>query len=541
MDGGIRELFKVPVMCEMDFQESDQISRDDGNNDHDSYSTSILPSLSVRNNRGFKLNKYVIPPYHRVYRTWEMFLVILVGYTAWVSPFEFGFLDKPEGPLSVINNIVNGFFVIDIVLTFFVAYLDKCTYILVDDQRQIAWKYVTSWFTFDIISIIPSELVMKMFPPSLRMYGLFNILRLWRLRRVSAFFSRLEQDINFNYFWVRCAKLIFVTLFAVHCAGCFYYRLAADNNDPQNTWIGAYMHDFHERSLSVRYVTSIYWSITTLTTVGYGDLHAENTKEMIFIIFYMLFNLGLLAYIVGNMTNLVVHSTNKTKDFRDTIQAAVNFARRNHLPRRLEDQMVAHLSLKFRTDSEWLQQKETLDSLPKAIQSSISNFLFYSLVDKVYLFRGVSNDLLFQLVSEMKVEYFPPKEDVILRNEAPNDFYILVNGALELVFFKNGVEHVVGEAKIGDMCGEIGVLCYKPQLFTWRTKRLSQLLRMNRTMFIKIIQVNVGDWTIIRNNLLEHLKENKDPIMENVLIETERMLARGQLDLPIIEEPRCSY
>lgn len=63
--------------------------------------------------------------------------------------------------------------------------------------------------------------------------------------------------------------------------------------------------------------------------------------------------------------------------------------------------MLAHLCLKFRTDSEGLQQQETLDSLPKAIRSSISHYLFYSLVDKVYLFRGVSNDLLFQLVSNI--------------------------------------------------------------------------------------------------------------------------------------------
>ena len=33
-------------------------------------------------------------------------------------------------------------------------------------------------------------------------------------------------------------------------------------------------------------------------------------------------------------------------------------------------------------------------------------------------------------VSEMKAEYFPPKEDVILQNEAPTDFYILVTGAV---------------------------------------------------------------------------------------------------------------
>ncbi|XP_047308580.1 potassium channel AKT1-like [Impatiens glandulifera] len=532
--GRVGRMFKVPVLCGSELQTAaEQISRDGGSSHYSSFSTGILPSLGARSSRAVKLSQYVISPYDRRLRAWETFLVILVVYTAWVSPFEFGFLDKPQGPLSIADNVVNGFFAIDILLTFFVAYLDKSTYLLVDDRRQIAWKYATSWLLLDIISTIPSELAMKMSPPSLKTYGLFNMLRLWRLRRVSSLFSRLEKDRNFNYFLVRCAKLICVTLFAVHCAGCFYYRLAAHHKNPQDTWIGASMHDFLTRSLWIRYVTSIYWSITTLTTVGYGDLHAENTREMVFDIFYMLFNLGLTAYLIGNMTNLVVHSTSKTRDFRDTIQAASNFARRNHLPRRLEDQMVAHLSLKFRTDSEGLQQKETLDSLPKAIRSSISNFLFYSLVDKVYLFRGVSNDLLFQLVSEMKAEYFPPKEDVILENEAPTDFYILVNGALEFVVFKNGVEQVVGEAKTGDACGEIGVLCYKPQLFTVRTKRLSQLLRMNRTTFLNIIQANVGDGTIIMNNLLQHLKEQKDPIMERVLIETENMLARGRLDLPL--------
>ncbi|KAF8102815.1 hypothetical protein N665_0194s0028 [Sinapis alba] len=461
---------------------------------------------------------------------WEAFLVVLVVYTAWVSPFEFGFLRKPRPPLSITDNIVNGLFAIDIIMTFFVAYLDKSSYLLVDDQKLIAFKYLRSWFFLDLISTIPSEVAMKI---SSQSYGLFNMLRLWRLRRVGALFARLEKDRKFDYFWVRCAKLICVTLFAVHCAACFYYLMAARNHDPAKTWIGASNENFLEESLGIRYVTSMYWSITTLTTVGYGDLHPVNTKEMIFDIFYMLFNLGLIAYLIGNMTNLVVHGTSRTRNFRDTIQAASNFSSRNHLPPRLEDQMLAHLCLKYRTDSEGLQQQETLDALPKAIRSSVSHFLFYSLMDKVYMFRGVSNDFLFQLVSELKAEYFPPKEDVILQNEAPTDFYILVKGTADLVVHNSDTEIAAKEVTAGDIVGEIGVLCHRPQLFTVRTKRLCQLLRMNRTTFLNIIQTNVGDGTIIMNNLLQYLKEMNDPLMANVLLETENMLAQGKLDLPI--------
>ncbi|KAJ8751510.1 hypothetical protein K2173_016738 [Erythroxylum novogranatense] len=516
-------------VCEQ--EEIEQLSRDGS---HYSLSTGILPSLGARSNRRVKLRRFIISPFDRRYRIWENFLVVLVIYTAWVSPFEFGFIKQTVRALSIADNIVNGFFAIDIVVTFLVAYLDKATYMLIDDPKKIAWKYTSSWLAFDVISTIPSELARKISPKPIQSYCFFNMLRLWRLRRVSALFSRLEKDRNYNYFWVRCAKLICVTLFVVHCAGCFYYLIAARYHDPRRTWIGAALgSDFLQQSIWIRYVTSIYWSITTLTTVGYGDLHPVNTSEMIFDVFYMLFNLGLTAYLIGNMTNLVVHGTSRTRRFRDTIQAASSFAHRNQLPIRLQDQMLAHLCLKFRTDSEGLQQQETLDSLPKAIRSSISHYLFYSLVDKVYLFRGVSNDLLFQLVSEMKAEYFPPKEDVILQNEAPTDFYILVTGAVDLLIMKNGVEQVVGKAKTGDLCGEIGVLCYRPQVFTVRTKRLSQLLRLNRTTFLNIVQANVGDGTIIMNNLLQHLKELKDPIMESVLLETENMLARGRMDLPL--------
>lgn len=64
-----------------------------------------------------------------------------------------------------------------------------------------------------------------------------------------------------------------------------------------------------------------------MTTVGYGDLHAVNTGEMIFIIFYMLFNLGLTAYLIGNMTNLVVEGTRRTMEFVSNSSFLRRFAR----------------------------------------------------------------------------------------------------------------------------------------------------------------------------------------------------------------------
>ncbi|XP_042410102.1 potassium channel AKT1-like [Zingiber officinale] len=494
----------------------------------------ILPSLGGRNTHPVQLHKFIVSPYDKKYRTWESILFMLVLYTAWVSPFEFGFLQENNGPFRLADNIVNAFFFIDIVLTFFVAYLDEATYLLVDDPKPIAKRYLTSWFILDIVSTIPSEFMLKLLPPNLQSYGIFNMFRLWRLRRVSAMFARWEKDKSLSYFWIRCAKLVSVTIFAVHCGGCFFFLLAAKYPDPKNTWIGITTADFHEQSLWVNYVTSMYWSITTVATVGYGDLHPVNTWEKFFDFFFMLFSMGLDAYLIGNMTNLVVHGTTRTRKYRDTIQAASSFARRNQIPERLQEQMISHLSLKFRTDSEGLQQQETMDALPKAIRSSISHFLFFPLVQNVYLFQGVSPDMLFQLVSEMKGEYYPPREDVILQNEAPTDFYILATGTAELIDSRGGSEEIVRVVKKGDLVGELGVLCYRPQLFTVRTRSLCQLLRLNRTAFLSIVQANVGDGTVIANNLLQYFKrQGDDPWMQGLLREIESMLTRGRVDLPL--------
>ncbi|CAK9166356.1 unnamed protein product [Ilex paraguariensis] len=226
---------------------------------------------------------------------------------------------------------------------------------------------------------------------------------------------------------------------------------------------------------------------------------------MLFAIFYLLFNLGLTSYLIGNMTNLVVHWTSRTRTFRETVRAASEFAKRNQLPSHVQGQILAHICLKFKTEE--LKQQETLNILPKAIRSSIAYYLFFPIIQKTRLFQGVSHDFLFQLVSEIEAEYFPPKEDVILQNEAPAEMYIVVSGAAELIAHINGHDQVLGKAVAGEMFGEIGVLCHRPQPFTVRTIDICQILRLNRTTLMNGIQTNAQDGCIIMNNLFLKLKE----------------------------------
>eukprot|EP00252_Welwitschia_mirabilis_P006979 TRINITY_DN1795_c0_g1_i2.p1 TRINITY_DN1795_c0_g1~~TRINITY_DN1795_c0_g1_i2.p1 ORF type:complete len:828 (-),score=105.40 TRINITY_DN1795_c0_g1_i2:276-2759(-) len=495
----------------------------------------LLPPLGAKENYPQeRLQKFIVSPYNTAYRWWETFLITLVGYCAWAYPFELGFSSEPEiRTLFVADNAVDALFAIDIVLTFFVAFIDEKTQVIVDDPKQIALRYLSTWFIFDVTSTIPFQLFSCFFPGktgSHISYSLLNMLRLWRLRRVKVLFTSLEKDIRFNYFWVRCARLVCVTIFAVHCAGCMYYLIADRYPNKKRTWIAAFMPDFQHESLWVRYITCIYWSITTLTTVGYGDIHAVNSVEMMFDIFYMLFNLGLTAYLIGNMTNLVVEGASRTMHFRNSVHAASNFAIRNNLPPKIREQILSHMCLKFRTEG--LRQQEIVEELPKTIRTSIFQHLFLSTLESLYLFRGISRETLLFLVAKLKPEYFPSREDIILQNQAPSDIYVVVSGELDCIMDVSGQEEVVDKLRAGDICGEISLICNIPQPITVRSAKLCQLLRVDQNALLEVMQSKPEDGTTILDNFLKHSGQSRHPRSRDPMFEGDYNLSEEHSAMP---------
>jgi hypothetical protein len=291
----------------------------------------------------------------------------------------------------------------------------------------------------DVASTIPFHVIYRLVSGRSTGFRYLNLLRLWRLQRVSKLFARylrhadlfsmhmplcsinlhvylflymyscrLEKDIRLDYFYTRLIKLCGVTLLAVHSSACIFLWMAfhhhghgdEDEDSAAHTWLGSQVRDFRGRSVWVSYTYAVYWSTATLATVGYGDVHAVNPGEMVFATCYMLFNIGLTSYIIGNMTSLVVHAATNTFEMRDVVRRVSAFVSANRLPPELRAQMMASAQLRFSTGE--VIQQQLLSDLPAALRSRVAHHLFRDSVQRCYLFQGVSNDLVLQLVHSIR-------------------------------------------------------------------------------------------------------------------------------------------
>lgn len=66
---------------------------------------------------------------------------------------------------------------------------------------------------------------------------------------------------------------------------------------------------------------------------------------------------------------------------------------------------------------------------------------------------------------------------------------------------------VLRKAIPGDVFGELGVLCHRPQPFTARTTEISQILRLSGPALMGIIQANAEEGQIIMNNFYQEMEE----------------------------------
>mmetsp|Transcript_8824 Transcript_8824/g.14023 ORF Transcript_8824/g.14023 Transcript_8824/m.14023 type:complete len:238 (-) Transcript_8824:183-896(-) len=103
--------------------------------------------------------KYVISPNHEVMRYWDLATTFCILFTMSVTPFEVAFLQPKIDVLFAINRMVDLVFLGDIVINFFLMYIERETGKWVSQLRIIRYKYIRGTFVVDVVSILPFDVI----------------------------------------------------------------------------------------------------------------------------------------------------------------------------------------------------------------------------------------------------------------------------------------------------------------------------------------------------------------------------------------------
>ncbi|KAM7265037.1 hypothetical protein ACFE04_002720 [Oxalis oulophora] len=312
----------------------------------------------------------------------------------------------------------------------------------------------------------------------------------------------------------------------VHSSGCIFYLLADVYIHPGLTWIGQ-LHgaDFKAISIRRRYGVSLYWSMTTFTTVGYGDFHPSTEVESWYVSIVMFVNMGFSCYAMGELGNIFI-----TTCLSKSIRTASSLLRRLGISREHRNEIIDHLTLKLKRDDE----DKCMKCFSKTTKAKINCELYLAQVQQGYMFKGVSTEFLVQLVYEMKIKDFSIGEDIILQHASPNGFYIVIKGVVEMVEKRNHRYEIIGEA-ISCICGEIGVVFDVPSVLGYRARSNCTLLFVKNKSFENVLYYHVKDKALIMANVLQYLKTSTVKTMIEAYSNIKFLIFKGvkEIELPI--------
>jgi len=301
--------------------------------------TSDAINATISEMRKLTMDKYgrnlTIDPLKNQYaQWWDAVICVALVYTALVPPAEVAFSKGDDAvrvdALFCINQVINFVFFVDMILQFFLhVQLPKAQgSIWIRGHRKIVLRYVRGAFFLDFISIIPfgalsfTDIAIFQELQVVRLLRLLRLVKLLRMLRGSRLIMRYRASMTLSITGANLIGFLVVTILASHWLACLWGYAGNLIGGKENSWMATFLRDDDDdnydgggrrrnhvtwdiEDTKIQYLLCLYFTLTTLTTVGYGDVHAHNVAERAVVSVMMLYGGLMWAWIIGAVTQAV--------------------------------------------------------------------------------------------------------------------------------------------------------------------------------------------------------------------------------------------
>lgn len=371
---------------------------------------------------------------------WNVLIIFLILYSIILAPYQMAFIDSDLFGLFALEFIVDGVFFADIVLTCFTGFYDKENN-LITRHRQIFLNYFKGWFFFDLVACFPIQIILDI---NYKYYSMVKVTRLQRLSRilrltkVFRFFKAFSENKQRKYLnlvlkvSVQVERLIWflwLTLFIIHLIACFWVFIGLFYLDSPENWISSF--GFQDYSDLPLYAVSFYWTVTTLTTIGYGDIYPTNSAERVYVFVVMIIGIFMYSSTVSSISNIICALDSRKAKLTKKFDILSHVARKYKITPQFENKIATALQYEHRNSDKELD--EILSDLPTAVKLKLLNIIFEQKISKNSFFLGKSAEFTAWIASKLKPLKVENREFIYKETEFASEMYFIVKGSVAVM------------------------------------------------------------------------------------------------------------
>lgn len=240
---------------------------------------------------------------------------------------------------------------------------------------------------------------------------------------------------------------------------------------------------FSGKDWVTEYNIALYWTVTTLTTVGYGDITPSDNLSRSFAMFVMLAGVALYGIVIGRLAEFFVRVDRRAEAKREALEQLTDFFRHYDVPKELQEQsftLVQHLLTQRAADEE----EKILDALPEQLQSELRTQMLLKRLSNVSLFHGCSRDCLIAVTQKLHQVFAAPNQKIVSEGETAADLFLIGWGE---ALVHHGDEKVA-VLKAGDCFGEMALIQDEKRGADVTAMAYCDLHRLNKDDFNAVLQ-----------------------------------------------------